>query len=146
MIHLYLALPLLMSPLSLPATQDPECSVGRATIFVDRFADLPDEIRQDILKTGKMAEPGEAFEGTDSITDSSLPRRRFVRGGLSNDQWFAWVYHGGFAPHYDVFGYRKLWETRDTFRWYRAAELQGDPCVAINAFLDGVRTPQRSGH
>jgi len=121
----------------------PQCPVRYATRFVTHFADLPDQIQKDILKGGKIADPGQPFEAYDDITDPDLPRRRMVLAGHSGVKWFVWIDHGGFARHNDVFGFSQLWEKADTFRWYRDADLQGDPCIAINAFLDGVSTPEQ---
>jgi hypothetical protein len=125
------------------AESAPQCSVRYATRFVTHFADLPDQIQKDILNGGKIADTGQPFEAYDSITDPSLPRRRLVLAGQSGLKWFVWIDHGGFDRHYDVFGFSQIWEKVDVFRWYRNAELQGDPCIAINAFLDGVRTPEQ---
>ena len=63
-----------------------------------------------------------------------------VLAGQSGTKWFVWIDHGGFSRHYDVFGYSQLWEKADTYRWFRSTQLQGEPCIAINAFLDGVHT------
>ncbi len=63
-----------------------------------------------------------------------------VMAGQSGLKWFVWIDHGGFSRHDDVFGYSQLWEKEDTYRWYRSTQMQGEPCIAINAFLDGVNT------
>ena len=140
--YIYAAVPMMILQSAAAAPQQPQCAVSFATRFVDRFAELPEAIRADLTKDGKVAEPGEPFNDTDDILDPNLPQRRFIRGGRSGDKWFVWLDHGGFDHHFDVFGYRQVWEKADRFRWYRAAELQGEPCVAINAFLAGVWTPQ----
>jgi len=124
----------------------PYCPVRYATRHVTSLAELPPQVKADILKSGAIADMGEPYEGTDSITDPNLPRRRFVSAGSSNHRWFVVIDHGGYDRHFDVIGYAQLWAKRDSFTWHRSAVLQGDPCIAINAFLDGVWTPETSGH
>jgi len=140
--HVILAILALEAPI-LPQQTTSQCSVRHATKFVAHFSDLPDQIQIDLLKGGKIADVGQPFEEGDAIIDSNLPRRRLVLAGKSRNKWFVWIHHGGFSPHADVFGFSEVWEKREEFRWYRSAALQGDPCVAINAFLDGIGTPQR---
>ena len=125
-----------------PVSEDaaPQCGVRYATRFVSHFADLPEQIQMDILDDGKVADVGQPFEPYDSIVDPNLPSRRMVLAGQSGIKWFVWIDHGGFSRHPDVLGYSQLWEQDNTYSWYRSAELQGDPCIAINAFLDGVST------
>lgn len=124
----------------------PHCPVRYATRHVTSLADLPPQVKADILKSGPIADMGEAYEETDSIIDPNLPRRRFVSAGSSNHRWFVVIDHGGFNRHFDVIGYTQLLGKRNSFTWHRSAVLQGDPCIAINAFLDGVWTPVTSGH
>jgi len=140
-LHIYAAIQLVMTQGVVSAPSQPQCAVSFATRFVDRFSDLPEAIRSDLLRSGQVVEPGEPFNDTDAILDPNLPNRRFIRGGRSGEKWFVWLEHGGFDRHFDVLGYRQLWEKTDSYRWYRAAELQGESCVAINAFLGGVWTP-----
>ena len=139
-------IPLALAAASVSAEDDVHCAVSFATHFVGRFAELPEEIRNDVLKDGKIAEPDGAFNETDDIDDRNLPFRRLVRAGRSGGQWFVWIKHGGFSPHYDVLGFRPFWEKADRYRWYRAGEFQGEPCIAINAFLAGVQTPTDGRH
>jgi len=123
----------------------PQCAVRYVTRMVAHFSDLPDQIQRDILKDGTIADAGQPFEPYDYITDASLPRRRFIAAGRSGTKWFVWIDHGGFARHDDVLGFSQVWQKADSFQWYRTAELQGEPCIAINAFLDGVRTAHSQG-
>ena len=146
MIRIFVLVILAVGATPLCAGTAPQCPIRYATTLVSRFADLPDKIRSDILKDGKIADPDQPFEPYDSISDPDLPFRRLVMAGQSGVRWFVWIDHGGFNRHFDVIGFSQLWEKRDTFRWYRSAELQGDPCIAINAFLDGVVTLEQGKH
>lgn len=140
-------MPLLLAAMPGEEPPPPECAVTFATRFYHRLADMPEEIRADLASHGPIADAGEPFEETDFITDASLPGRRFVLGGVSDGKWFVWVDHGGFVRHDDVFGYRPVYSKADEPpRLLRFAALQGEPCVAINAFLAGVQTPLGRPH
>ncbi|NKJ00722.1 hypothetical protein [Novosphingobium sp. SG707] len=137
---------LMMTGTSLTSNENErQCSVKYSTVFVSRIEDLPEEIQKDILKDGEVANPRKPFQAYDVI-QPGLPNRRLVLAGHSGDRWFVWIDHGGYNRHDDVLGFSQLWEKVDVFRWFRAAELQGEPCIGINAFLDGVGTPARSEH
>lgn len=123
----------------------PLCSPRYATRHIASIAYLPPEVRTDVLKSGSVADAADPFEATDSVTNPDLPRRRFVTGGKSNHRWFVVVEHGGYDRHIDVLGYSELW-TNGSSTWHRSATFQGDPCIAINAFLDGVWTPKDGEH
>lgn len=131
---------------TLQGVQPPQCSVRYETIYVRQVADLPQQIQSDLLQGGAIADPDQPFEASDEIADPDLPTRRLMLAGRSRNGWFVWIDHGGYARHADVFGYRQLWSRPDSFVWYRSAALQGDPCIAINAFLDGVSTPTSPEH
>lgn len=128
-----------------PELPQPQCAIAFATRFADRLSDLPKQIQDDLLKEGKVAEASEPFNNYDVTDDIDRPWRRFVRAGQSGSKWFVWLEHGGIQPHYDVFGYGQLWESTDKFTWHRGAQLQGEPCIAINAFFSGVWT-SGNGH
>ena len=121
----------------------PQCPVRYATTYVRHLTDLPKQVRDDLLKDGEIAEPDQPFEAYDSISDPSLPRARLVLAGQSGTRWFVWIDRGGFNRRDQVYGYRQLWDKADHFDWNRDAQLEGDPCIGINAFLDGVTTPTR---
>jgi hypothetical protein len=119
----------------------PQCAVRYAARYVRHLADLPKQVRDDILKDGQIADPDQPFEAYDDITDPTLPRARLMLAGESGTKWFVWIDRGGFVRRDQVYGYGQLWDKVDHFDWYRSAQLQGDPCIGINAFLDGVTTP-----
>jgi hypothetical protein len=47
-----------------------------------------------------MANPGKEFEATDVIYDSSLPRKRLIFGGVSDDKCFVHYEQGGLGHMY----------------------------------------------
>jgi hypothetical protein len=135
-----LLVPLAWISAAVTAPTSPQCAIPLVTYPVERIGDLPEAIRSDLLRDGPVAEPDQDFNDIDLVRDPNLPHRRLVQAGRTGGEWFVWLDHGGSNRHADVIGYRQLWETNQTFRWYRAAELQGEACVAINAFLHGVWT------
>lgn len=116
----------------------PVCTVTRATVFYDRLADLPPEIQKEILAQGDVADPDRPFNRTDAIEDSTVPFRRLVRAGSSGGSWFVWLEHGGLAYHYDIFGFLPLHKAKGPPQLVMTAAFTGEPCVAINAILNGV--------
>ena len=118
----------------------PVCAVSRATVFYDKFADLPNEIQSDILKLGAIAEAGQPYNETDGIIDASLPMRRFNMAGRTNGDWFIWLTHGGLVRHEHVRGYQPLYAGNKPPTLHLVADFTGEPCVAINAFVSGVRS------
>lgn len=119
---------------------DATCAVTRATVFVRRFADLPREIREDLLRIGPVAEAGQPFAaGEDEAERPGYPVRRFVIAGVSDSHWFVWIDHGGSSRHAHVRGYDPLYtSSNDTPTLILVADFVGEPCEAINAFLRGV--------
>jgi hypothetical protein len=47
-----------------------------------------------------MANPGQTFEATDDIRDSSVPRERLIFAGVLNDKCFVHYEQGGYAHSY----------------------------------------------
>jgi hypothetical protein len=102
---------------------------------------MPVEIRADVARHGTTADAGQPYSATDMILDPDLPSRSFVLGGTSGGDWFVWLRHGGFSPHNHVLGYRPIqFHIDEPYHLRLAADLEGEPCVAINAFLNGVYT------
>lgn len=136
-----LHLALLLSAYLAQAPQNDEsiqkCQVRYETHFIRHFADLPENIRTDILKGGPIADVGKPYNDTDDIENGSWPRRALVSAGFSHHVIFVWIDHGGLDHHSDVLGFRRLGTTEN---WERSATLSGDACIAINAILDGVTT------
>ncbi|MEA3038246.1 MAG: hypothetical protein QOE79_759 [Sphingomonadales bacterium] len=120
--------------------EEPTCAVTRATIFVHHLAELPKEIRDDLVRGGRIADAGQPFTPYDVITDPSLPGRRFVLGGRSGESWFVWIDHGGMWRHYHVLGYSPVRGDREPPTLMLSADFMGEPCEAINAFFHGVMT------
>jgi len=65
-------------------------------VIVRKVADLPIGMRS----LYPMADPGERFEATDVIMDSTLPRRRLVFGGVAQNHAFIHYEQGGIAHVY----------------------------------------------
>lgn len=74
--------------------------------ILQRISDLPSGIRSLYTVKGgfniAMANPGERFEATDNITDPTLPRRRLIFAGVSQDRAFVHYEEGGIAHSYIV--------------------------------------------
>ncbi len=67
--------------------------------------DLPAGIKKlYTVKGGRvaMANPGEAFEATDFISDPDLPRRRLIFAGIAGDRVFLHYERGGWGHSYLV--------------------------------------------
>jgi hypothetical protein len=129
---------------TLPQQAAPSCAVTRATIFYERLADMPAEIRADVPRHGEIADAGQPYNEYDYSVGPELPHRRFILGGTSGGNWFVWLRHGGFDRHYHVLGYHPVYSHVNEPPHLRlAADFTGEPCVAINAFLNGVTTSLR---
>ena len=67
---------------------------------------LPIPVREVLSEQGGsrlvMANPGEKFEATDFIVDSSLPQRRLIFAGVSNDRCFIHYERGGRGHSYII--------------------------------------------
>ena len=74
--------------------------------ILQTVSDLPAGIRRLYTVKGgshiAMANPGERFEATDNITDPTLPRRRLIFAGVSQDRAFVHYEEGGIAHSYLV--------------------------------------------
>jgi len=74
--------------------------------ILQRVSDLPSGIRSLYTVKGgshiAMANPGERFEATDNITDPTLPRRRLIFAGVSQDRAFVHYEEGGIAHSYVI--------------------------------------------
>ena len=82
---------------------EPDMNVGTRRTFlagefviVRKVADLPIGMRS----LYAMADPGERFEATDVIMDSTLPRRRLIFGGVAQNRAFIHYEQGGIAHTY----------------------------------------------
>lgn len=74
--------------------------------ILQTVSDLPAGIRSLYTVKGgthiAMANPGERFEATDYITDPTLPRRRLIFAGVSQDRAFVHYEEGGIAHSYVI--------------------------------------------
>jgi hypothetical protein len=74
--------------------------------ILQRVTDLPSGIRSLYTVKGgshiAMTNPRERFEATDVITDPTLPRRRLIFAGVSQDRAFVHYEEGGIAHSYVV--------------------------------------------
>lgn len=126
-----------------PLLQDVPCNVGQDATVVARLHDLPPVIRTDIeTRVGTMAEPGEPFEATDVYGTVHRPTRQFLRGLHIGRYWIVWYQHGGRGLHTHVLAYQ-IGVAGDRAHQRPApllmANLYGDPCLATNAILNGIR-------
>jgi hypothetical protein len=71
-------------------------------VIVRKVADLPIGMRS----LYPMADPGERFEATDVIMDSTLPKRRLVFAGVSQNHAFIHFEQGGIARTYVTEAFR----------------------------------------
>ena len=74
--------------------------------ILQRVSDLPAGIRRLYTVKGEsriaMVNPGQRFEATDHITDPTLPRRRLIFAGVSQDRAFLHYEEGGIAHSYVI--------------------------------------------
>ncbi len=67
---------------------------------------LPHPVRQAFTEAGGsrlvMANPGQRFEATDFIRDTSLPRKRLIFAGVSGNKCFVHYEHGGLGHSFLV--------------------------------------------
>ena len=82
---------------------------GKFDLF-DRVERMPPNIRPAFLETHgtrwAIADPGKSFEPTDNITDPSLPSRRVILGGRSEDTTFVHYEQGGWGLGFVVAAFR----------------------------------------
>ena len=123
--------PLPASPLAVPAldlnraphpapsnlspipSAEPKMSCAERKVFlagdfkiVRKMSDLPEGVRKFYWAKGApgagMVDPGERFESTDVITDPSLPSRRLIFAGVTQDRAFIHYEQGGIATFFVI--------------------------------------------
>jgi hypothetical protein len=111
---------MLLIPALLDAGNPPRSSV--LSLFVrttfrrlDRFEQLPEPVRNNLLSHfGKgepglertIANPGQPFNAGDAV-DMRYPMRRLVFAGAGDGIWFAYYEHGGLAFHEHLVIYQR---------------------------------------
>jgi len=120
-----------------PATAADRCPTHPAAVSIGSLADLPDEIRRDVLTDGRVADLGKPYFDFDHVMNNSLPVRRLAQAGHSDDRWYAWVETGLPGLGDQILGFARDGKNG----WRRFAELSGNPCKAIDAVLAGLGTP-----
>jgi len=71
---------------------------------------FPEELRSALfafLKTSRFANPGEKFNATDVIVNESLPGRRLIIAGISDELAFVCYEHGGYGKHNHIILFRR---------------------------------------
>jgi len=71
---------------------------------------FPEELRSALftfLKTSRFASPGEKFNATDVIVNDSLPGRRLIIAGISDEFAFVCYEHGGHGKHDHIILFRR---------------------------------------
>jgi hypothetical protein len=88
-------------------------------------------------ENGRLAEPGQKWEMTDYITDSSLPRKRLT-WAVTNDECFVVHYErGGYAHSFHVLiATLKPGETKPNVVWRGVGSSLKD----FRAFLDALKS------
>jgi hypothetical protein len=96
-----------------PSIEYPSEKTSQATIgqflagpfsLIDDVRNLPPPVLRGFTEAGGsrlvIANPGEDFEATDFIYDSSRPRKRLIFAGVSGDRCFVHYEQGGIAHSY----------------------------------------------
>jgi|ERR1041385_6642558 hypothetical protein len=86
---------------------------------------------------GKLAEPGEKWNATDSITDPSLPAKRLIWAAIGGEYYVVHFERGGIAHTYHIL-VAKLAKTEAKPKVVWSAV--GGPFKDYTAFLDALRT------
>jgi hypothetical protein len=109
------ARPIQFKPDGLPQTAKQEFLNGDFTITKDVNV-LPSSVLETLTEQGGsrliMANPGEKFEATDNIIDSSLPQRRLIFAGVLSDRCFIHYERGGIA-HSHIMTFFRLTSASD---------------------------------
>jgi hypothetical protein len=100
-------------PINFPSVSSPETQQFLEGDFeiIRRVEALPRPVLAAFTKQGGsrvlMANPGEKFEATDYILDASVPRKRLVFAGISENKCFVHYEQGG-RPHSFVLAFLTL--------------------------------------
>ena len=85
-------------------------------VLVRRVENLPKPVRDWFIERGgsrfTIANPGKDFIRTDVIYDSSLPMRKQIFAGVTDDKCFVHYEHGGFAAHSDLVLFKVISSTK----------------------------------
>ncbi|HXQ27440.1 MAG TPA: hypothetical protein VN822_13610 [Candidatus Acidoferrales bacterium] len=98
---------MLVEPLAIAFTEPGMSSAKRQAFLAEDYKILrtvnafPFAILKDFKRQGQdslaIADPGQAFEATDVITDAALPRRRLIFAGVAKESAFVHYERGGFG-------------------------------------------------
>lgn len=126
----------------LPAPPLPDCAIPGAGKPVARLADLPPafqaELERGFRSARGLAEAGAPYNATD-VVDPRLPSRRFVGAVRFGTFWIVWYEHGGIVHSRNIIGVH-FDAAADSYHLLSGTTLIGEPCRALRAVLDGVRT------
>lgn len=86
---------------------------------------------------GKLAEPGQNWNATDSITDPTLPGKRLIWGAIGGDYFVVHYERGGIAHTFHVL-IAKL--SKNDARAKALWRAVGGPFKDYRAFLDALRS------
>jgi hypothetical protein len=86
---------------------------------------------------GKLAEPGEKWNATDSITDPTLPGRRLIWAAIGGDYYVVHYERGGIAHTFHILVAKF---SKDNARAKAVWRAVGGPFKNHAAFLDALRS------
>jgi hypothetical protein len=87
--------------------------------------------------SGRLAEPGQKWEPTDFITDSTLPRKRLIWAAVGGEYYVVHYERGGFAHSFHVLvATLKRGDAKPQIVWRGV----GDQMKDFRAFLDALNS------
>jgi hypothetical protein len=99
--------------------------------------DLPPAIIAICAEDGKLADPGQNWNATDSITDPSLPAKRLIWGAVGGEYYVLHYERGGIAHTYHILVATLAKSDSKPKTVWRAI---GGPFKNYAAFVDGLRS------
>jgi hypothetical protein len=124
----------------------PECSFTKPFRQVGSMADLPEQVRAELVGffagSGGLADANGEFNSTDVAENKRVPRARFVRAYLTEDVWFIWWESGGVGRGLNTLALKQGRGKGSEVEAYHAEPgsiFTGDLCAGSKAFLAGAR-------
>jgi hypothetical protein len=136
------------------SASDYDCRMRHPVVFFKALEDLPGSIQADLAgKIGTLSpvggpfDPGDAeaiVENPDGSVVPSAPKRRLIAAGRSGDLYFVWYERGGRGRsiHEVLYGLGVSGVSPEPVAMLAAHFATFNPCLATDAYLDGVRPAQ----